>query len=178
MRTMLKLSKDENGVSVDLTLYRSKNGSLLYLTTSRPDIYYSISVCARYQSNLKQPHITAVKRIIRYVSGTLNYGIWYSKDFNMSLAGFSDADWARDADERKSTRGSYFYFRNSFVSWHNKNQKSISLSTADAKYIVVDSCWTQLLWMKQMLTNYGIVLDSFTVFCDNTSTINILKNPV
>ena len=90
MGTTLKLSNDESGVSVDPTLYRSMIGSLLYLTASCLDICYSVGVCARYQSDTKESYITTIKRIIRYVSGTLDYGIWYSKDSNISLVGFSD----------------------------------------------------------------------------------------
>ena len=108
MSTMLKLSKDESGVSVDPTLYRSMIGSLLYITASCPDICYSVGVCTRYQSDPKESHISVIKRIIRYVSGALIYGIWYSKDFNVSLAGFSDADWSWNADDRKSTSGGCF----------------------------------------------------------------------
>ena len=89
-------------------MYKSMIGSLLYLTTSCPDIYYSIGVCARYQCNPKKSHITAIKRIIRYVSGTLDYGIWYSKDSNVSFVGFSDANWTGNADDRKSISGSCF----------------------------------------------------------------------
>ena len=142
MSTTLKLSKDENEVNVDPTLYRSMIGSLLYLTASRLDICYSVGVCARYQSNPKESHISVVKRIIRYVSRTLDYGIRYSKDFNVNLPRFSDADWAGNADDRKSTSGGYFYLRNNLLSWHSKKQNSISLSTAEAKYIAMGSCCT------------------------------------
>ena len=92
MSTTLKLYKDESEVSVDPTLYRSMIGSLLYLTTRHPDICYSVGVCARYQFDPKESQINALKRINSYVSGTLDYGIWYSKDSNVNLAGFSDVD--------------------------------------------------------------------------------------
>ena len=116
MSTTLKLSKDESGISVDLILYTSMISSLLNPTGSCIDICHSISVCARYQSNPKESHITILKRIIRYVSGTLDYGICYSKDSNVSLAGFSDTDWAGNADDKKSTSGCYFYSGNNQVS--------------------------------------------------------------
>ena len=80
-------------------------GSLLYLTASRLDIAFSVGVCARYQANSKESHVGVVKRIIKYVNGTADYGIWFSKDTNSSLAGYSDADWAGNADDRKSTSG-------------------------------------------------------------------------
>ena len=88
MGTNVKLTKDENGSSVNQTLYRSMIGSLLYLTISRPNIYFSVEVCARYQANPKEFHLAAVKRIIRYVNGTTDFGIWYSKDTDINLAGF------------------------------------------------------------------------------------------
>ena len=153
-------------------------GSLLYLTASRPDLAFSVGVCARFQAQPKESHLLAVKRIIRYVHGTTDLGLWYSCDTNVSLAGFSDADWAGNVDDRKSTSGACFYYGNNLIAWLSKKQASISLSTAEAEYIAAGSCCTQLLWMKQMLLDFGMVVDSLTVFCDNTSAINISKNPV
>ncbi|XVF38075.1 hypothetical protein REPUB_Repub20aG0066500 [Reevesia pubescens] len=120
-----KLSKDENNVSIDHSLYKSMIGSLLYLTASRPDIYFSVGVCARFQANPKESHLGAVKRIIRYVSGTCYYGIWYSKDTTSSIVGYSDAYWANNADDRKSTTSDCFYLGNNLVSWFNKKHNSI-----------------------------------------------------
>ena len=94
------------------------------------------------------------------------------------MVGYSDADWAGNADDRKSTSGGCFYVRNCLIAWLSKKQNSISLSTAEAEYIAAGSCCTQLLWMKQMLHDYGIDQDTMIVFCDNTSAINISKNPV
>ena len=104
MSTTLKLSKDASGKSVDQTLYRGMIGSLLYLTASRPDISFSVGVCARYQSDHKESHLSSVKRVICYMNGTSNYGIWYSFDTNPSLVGYSDADWAGNCDDRKALR--------------------------------------------------------------------------
>ena len=116
MSTTLKLSKDASGKSVDQTLYRGMIGSLLYLTTSRPDISFSVRVCARYQSDPKESHLSSVKRVIRFVNGTSNFGIWYSFDTNPSLVGYSDADWAGNCDDRKSTSGGCFFLGNNLVS--------------------------------------------------------------
>ncbi|KAK0588363.1 hypothetical protein LWI29_000056 [Acer saccharum] len=178
MSTTLKLSKDASGKSVEQTLYRGMIGSLLYLTASRPDISFSVGVCARYQADPKESHLSSVKRIIRYVNGTSNYGIWYSFDTNASLVGFSDADWAGNCDDRKSTSGGCFFLGNNLVSWFCKKQNSISLSTAEAEYIAAGSGCTQLMWMKQMLVDYGFNQGTLTLFCDNMSAINISKNPV
>ncbi|XP_065617297.1 uncharacterized mitochondrial protein AtMg00810-like [Quercus suber] len=155
MRPNVKLTVDVLGKSVDPSLYRSMIGSLLYLTTSRPDISYSVGVCARYQANPKESHMTALKRIIKYVKTTAEFGVWYSKDTNDVLAGYSDTDWAGNADDRKSTSGGCFYVGNNLVSWMSKKQNSISLSTAEVEYIAASNCCTQLLWMQKLLHDYG-----------------------
>ncbi|XP_024195543.1 uncharacterized mitochondrial protein AtMg00810-like [Rosa chinensis] len=156
MSTTTKLSEDLNGKSIDSTLYRSMIGSLLYLTASRPDISYSVGVCARFQANPKESHLEAVKRIIRYISGTIDCGIFYTFDTNVEIAGYSDADWGGNLKNRKSTSGGCFFIGNNLVAWHSKKQNCISLSTAEAEYVAAGSCCTQMLWMKQMLHDYGI----------------------
>ena len=104
------------GKSVDTSLYRSMIGSLLYLIASKPNISYSMGMCARYQANPKESHMIALKRIIKYVKTTTNFGVWYSKDTNDVLAGYSDTDWAGNADDKKSTSGGCFYVGNNLVS--------------------------------------------------------------
>ena len=137
-----KLTNDPLGKSVDVTLYKSMIGCLLYLTAIRPDIAFSVGVCSRFQSNPKVSHLNAVKRIIKYVGGTCNYGLFYSKEFNLSLASFSDSNWAGNADDRKSTTGGCFYVGANLVAWMSKKQNFVSLSTAKAEYIVAGSCFS------------------------------------
>jgi hypothetical protein len=153
-------------------------GSLLYLTASRPDISFSVGVCARIQANPKESHLTTVKRIIKYVKDTLLYDIWYSRETNLVVVGYSDADWAGNADDRKSTSGGCFYVGNNLMAWMSKKQASISLSTTEAKYIAAGSCCTQLLWMKTLLGDYWFSQGTMIINYDNTSAINIFKNPV
>ncbi|CAM8894044.1 unnamed protein product [Rhodiola kirilowii] len=176
--THVKVTKDEAGAKVDQTLYRSMIGSLLYLTASRPDIAHEVGVCARYQANPNESHLMNVKRIIRYVCGTADYGLWYTKDTNSCLVGYCDVDWTGNAEDRKSKSGGCFFLGNNLVSWFSKKQNSISLSTAEAEYIAAGSSCTQMLWMKQMLKEYGVKQDVMTLYCDNMSAINISKNPV
>ena len=128
------------GVELDPTLYRSMIDSLLYLTASKPDIAFSVGVCARFQPAPKESHLTVVKRIICYINGTSDYGIWYSRDLNECLVAYSYADWAECIDDRKSTSDGCFYLGNNLVSWMSKKQNSVSLSTAEAKYIAAASC--------------------------------------
>ena len=144
MSPNVKLIVDLLGKSVDPSLYRSMIGCLLYLTASKPHISYSVEVCARYQANPKESHIIAVKRIIKYVKSTSNFGVWYDKDTNDMLAGYFDADWAENANDRKSTSDGCFYLGNNLVSWMSKKKNSISLSlsTTEAKYIDAGSCYT------------------------------------
>ena len=163
MSSSTKLNVDSSGVEVSPTLYRSIIGSLLYLIASRPDIAFSVSVCARYQAAPKESHLTAVKRIIRYINGTPDYGLWYSKDSNGLW--YANADWAGSVDDRKSTSRGCFYLGNNLVSWMNKKQNSVSLSTAEAENIAAGSCCTQLLWMKKLLHDYGIPQDTM---CEST----------
>ncbi|CAL9004198.1 unnamed protein product, partial [Prunus brigantina] len=101
---------------------------------------------AWYESDPKESHLFAVKRIIKYVSGTIEFGLWYTYDTSVNLIGYSDADWAGCSDDRKSTSGGVFYVGNNLVAWHSKKQNSVSLSTAEAEYVAAGSCCTQLLW--------------------------------
>ena len=116
MSPNVKLIVDLLGKSVNSSLYRSMIGSLLYLTTSRPNIIYSVGMCARYQANPKEFHMIALKRIIKNVKTTADFGVWYNKDTNDVLARYSDVDWAGNADDRKSTSEGCFYVGNNLVS--------------------------------------------------------------
>ena len=178
MATNAKLTNDPSGESVDVTLCRSMIGCLLYLTASPPDIAFSVGVCSRFQSNPKVSHLNGVKRIIKYVGGTCDYGLFYSKESNLSLARFSDFDQAGNADDKKSTTGEGFYVEANLVAWMSKKQNYVFLSTTEVEYIVTGSCCSQLLWMKKLLSDYGIAQDTMVVYCDNSSAIDISKNPV
>lgn len=120
--THLKLSKDEKGFSVDQSLYRSMIDNLLYLTISRPDVNFVVGVCPRYQPEPKVSHISQVKRILKYVKGTSEYGILYSHDSNYMLVGYCDADWTDSVDDRKSTYGGCFFLQNNLISWFSKKK--------------------------------------------------------
>ena len=112
----------------------------MYLTTSRPDILFSVCMCARFQSNPKKSHIIAAKRIIRYLKGTSNLGLWYSKDSSLNLIGYSDANYGGYKIDRKSKSGTCQFLGSNLISWHSKKQSSIALSTAAIEYVAVESC--------------------------------------
>ncbi|KAL6337931.1 hypothetical protein AAG906_005396 [Vitis piasezkii] len=130
MSSFIKLDMDEKGKSIDSTMYRGMIGSLLYLTASRPDIMYSVCLCARFQSCPKESHLSVIKRILRYLKRTMNISLWYPKGDNFELIGFSDADFAGCRVERKSTSGTCHFLGHSLVSWHSKKQNSVALSMA------------------------------------------------
>ncbi|RVX10821.1 Retrovirus-related Pol polyprotein from transposon RE1 [Vitis vinifera] len=159
MSSSIKLDMDEKSKSIDSTMYRSIIGCLLYLTASRPDIMYSVCLCARFQSCPKESHLSAVKRILRYLKGTMNIGLWYPKADNFKLIGFSDADFAGCKVERKSTSGTCHFLGHSLVSWHSKKQNSVALSTAEAEYIAVGLCCAQILRMKQTLSDFNLIFE-------------------
>jgi hypothetical protein len=135
MATNGHLDLDEGGKPIDLKLYRSMIGSLLYLTTSRPDIMFSVCMCARFQVAPKECHLTAVKRIMRYLKYSPNIGLWYPKGAQFELVGFSDLDYASCKVDRKSTSGGCQLLGRSLVSWSSNKQNSVALSTAEAEYI-------------------------------------------
>ncbi|KAJ9539488.1 hypothetical protein OSB04_032221 [Centaurea solstitialis] len=135
MTPPLKLDKDSNEKSVDVTLYRGMIGSLLYLTGSHPDIMYATCLCARYQADPKESHMKAIKRIFRYLKGTPNLGLWYPRDSGFNLTAFSDSDFAGCKIDRKSTTGGCQLLGGKLVSWTSKKQNLVSTSTAEAEYV-------------------------------------------
>ena len=154
-------------------------GSLLYLTTSRPNIMLAVGLVARYQATPKQNHLLGVKIIFRYLQGTAQYGLWYPKGKSFTLKTYTDADWASCVDDRKSTSGGAFYLGRSLVAWPSKKQTSITLSTTEAEYIAATTCCTQVMWMKQTLQDMKVSIDEpISIKRDNTSAISISKNPI
>ena len=138
-----------------MILFASMIGSLLYLFASRPDIMFNVCMCARFQANPKESHISAVKRIMRYLLGTINLGLWYPKNSFYNLIGYSDSDFAGCKIDKKSTSGTCHFIGSALVSCHSKKQNNVALSTTEAEYISAISCCAQILWMKQQISDYG-----------------------
>nr|GEU69935.1 uncharacterized mitochondrial protein AtMg00810-like [Tanacetum cinerariifolium] len=157
-----KLKVDLVGKPVDHTDYRSMIGLLMYVTSSRPDIMFATCMCARYQANPNEYHVSAVNRIFRYLIWTINLGLWYPKDSGFDLTAYSDADHAGCHLDRKSTSGSVQFLGDKLVCWSSKKQNCVSISTAESKYVAVSSCCAQVLWMRTQLTDYGFFYDKET----------------
>ncbi|GJU63319.1 retrovirus-related pol polyprotein from transposon TNT 1-94 [Tanacetum coccineum] len=140
------LDADLSGTPVDQTKYRSMVGALMYLTASRPDIVHATCYCARYQAKPTEKHLTAVKRIFRYLKDSINMGLWYPKDTGFELTAFSDSDHAGCLDSRKSTSGGIqFLGGDKLVSWSSKKQDCTSMSLAEAEYVSLSACCAQVL---------------------------------
>ncbi|XP_019237847.1 PREDICTED: uncharacterized protein LOC109217994 [Nicotiana attenuata] len=146
MSSSTSLDKDEQGIPLDETKYRGMIGSLLYLTASRQNIMFSVCKCARFQSAPKESHLTVVKRINRYLIGTVSHGLWYPRSNNFKLEGFSDADLVGDKEDRKNTSGTCQLLGKALISWNTKKQGSVALSTLI------------LLWMSHQLGDHELII--------------------
>ncbi|GJZ47943.1 retrovirus-related pol polyprotein from transposon TNT 1-94 [Tanacetum coccineum] len=173
-----KLDEDLSGIPVDQTQYRSMIGSLMYLTASRPDLVFAVCMCARYQSKPTKKHLEAVKRVFRYLQGSINMGLWYPKDTAMALTAYADADHAGCQDTRRSTSGSAQFLGDKLVSWSSKKQTSTSISSTEAEYIAMSGCCAQILWMRSQLSDYGFAYNHIPLYCDNKSAIALCCNNV
>ncbi|KAK6124579.1 hypothetical protein DH2020_041675 [Rehmannia glutinosa] len=171
----LQVKQSKDGTFISQTKYTRDLTWMQKLIASRTDITFAVGVCARFQFAPKESHMTSLKSIIRYVGATTDLGIWYTKDINTNLVGFSDSDWAGDVVDQKSTTGGCFYLENNLVSWYSKKQNCVSLLTVESEYVAVGSCCTQLLWVNQMIEDYGLQSGTLIVYCDNMSYISTDK---
>ncbi|GJX89741.1 putative ribonuclease H-like domain-containing protein [Tanacetum coccineum] len=178
MKTHKPLLKDADGEDVDEHLYRSMIGSLMYLTSSRPDIMFAVCACARFQVNPKISHLHAVKRIFRYLKGQPKLGLWYPKDSPFDLVAFTDSDYAGASLDRKSTTGGCQFLGCRLISWQCKKQTVVANSTTKAEYIAASNCCGQVLWIQNQLLDYGYNFMHTKIYIDNERTICIVKNPI
>ena len=165
---------------VNPTTYRSLMGSLKYLTHTRPDLMFSVGYLSRYMENPTTEHMSAVKRILRYVKGTLDLGLVYEKnEAGIKLVGYSDSDYAGDPDDRKSTTGMAFFLGNNLICWASQKQKIVALSSCEAEYVAATTAACQGIWLARLigeLMNKEMI--SMTLMVNNKSAIALSKNPV
>ncbi|GJY18468.1 hypothetical protein Tco_0389959 [Tanacetum coccineum] len=153
-------------------------GSLMYLTSSRPDIMFSVCACSRFQVQPKVSHLNAVKRIFRYLKGQPKLGLWYPKDSPLILEAFSDSDYAGASLDRKSTTGGCQFLGSRLISWQCKKQTVVANSTTEAEYIAASHCCGQVLWIQNQMLDYGFNFMQTKIHVDNESAICVIKNPV
>ena len=181
MEARLKLSKVSGTPNVDATLYRSLVGSLRYLVHTRPDISFAVGYVSRYMESPQQEHMGAVKHLLRYIAGTIDFGLRYARHGNPSLdlVGYSDSDLGGDIDDRKSTTGIIFFLDDMPVSWQSQKQRVVALSSCEAEYIAGAAGACQAVWLARLRSDVlGTELRPPQLRMDNMSAIALSKNPV
>lgn len=174
-----KIDMDDGGERVDETFYKQIIGSLMYITNTRPDLQFSVSLLSRFMSKPTQLHVQAAKRVLRYLRGTVDFGIWYKRGGSGEIQVYTDSDFAGDVESRKSTSGYVFLMDDAAVAWLSKKQPIVTLSTTEAEYVAASICACQAVWFKRVLEELGHrVREGTIIWCDNTSTIKLSKNPV
>lgn len=177
--TKSKLSASSGTPVPDPSYYRSLAGALQYLTITRPDISYAVQQACLFMHDPREHHLHLVKRILRYVRGTLDYGLRLFRSSSMDLVAYSDADWAGCPDTRKSTSGYCVFLGNNLVSWSSKRQATVSRSSAEAEYRGVANAVAESCWLRQLLLElHRPPRQATVVFCDNVSAMYIASNPV
>jgi hypothetical protein len=161
---------------VDPSLYQQLIGSLMYLVNTRPDICFVVS---QFQVEPRQEHWIAAKHVLRYICGTINYGLKYTTSSDIQLHGFTDSDWAGSAKDRKSTSGMCFSLGSAMISWSSRKQKSVALSTVEAEYMETCEASTEEVWLRKLISDlFDQTPELTTIYCDNQSCIRLSEHPV
>lgn len=151
----------------------------MYLTATRPDIMHAVNLISRYMESPREMHLLVVKRILRYLQETINFGLLSKKSEQSVLTGFADSDYAGDLDDRKSTSGCVFMMGSGAISWSSRKQSIVTLSTNEAEFVAATSCTCQVVWLCKLLEELHFQQKRLTpIYCDNSSAINLFKNPV
>jgi len=177
----VELRKSKVG-NVDPTYIKNLVESLRYLTCTRPNIFYGVGLINRYMDIPDQFHLNTTKRILRDIKGTINEGMFYASSKNFNSVGYSDNDWGRDQDERKSifqVKLSTSFMGDTSFTWSSKNQSIVTLSSCEAEYVVINSAVCHLLWLRNMLKFLGFSQENpIEIYINNWSVIALAKNPV
>ena len=174
------VAADGHSKPTDKVRYQSMVGSLLYVAiATRPDISQAVGAVSQFNSAPTEAHLTAVKRILRYLKGTIDLSLQYKCTKNIEVTGYSDADWASDMDSRRSTTGNVFKMAAGAVTWLSQKQSTVALSTAEAEYIALSSATQEVIWLRQLLTDIGEnCTKPVTVWEDNQAAIGLTRNPI
>jgi len=177
--TCAKVSADAGPAVADPTAYRSLAGALQYLTFTRPDIAYAVQQICLHMHDPREAHLVAAKRILRYLQGTLHFGLIIPRSAPTQLVVYTDADWAGCPDTRRSTSGYAVFLGGSLVSWSSKRQPTVSRSSAEAEYRAVANGVAEVSWLQQLLQELHHPLQSASiVYCDNVSAVYLSSNPI
>ena len=174
-----KLTQDGGELIDDVTMYRCMVGSLIYMTITRPDLSYAVGLVSQFMQSPRKPHLDSVRRIMRYVKSTIQYGLFYAYGSDLHLSGYTDADWAGSPYDRRSTSGYSFTLGSGAVSWSSKKQPTVALSSTEAEYRGAALAACEIDWLCTLLHSLDIVVDyAVVLYCDNMSSIKLSSNPV
>ncbi|KAL6327135.1 hypothetical protein AAG906_014953 [Vitis piasezkii] len=174
-----KLGEYPNQVPTDKGRYQRLVGKLIYLSHTRPDIAYAVSVVSQFMHCPSEDHMSAVMQILRYLKSSPGKGLMFSKNDHLRVEGYTDADWAGNIMDRKSTSGYFTFVGGNLVTWRSKKQKVVALSSAEAEFRGMAKGLCELLWLRRLLTEIGFAPDSeMKLFCDNKAAIDISHNPI
>ena len=174
-----KLSKNDESANVNQIMYRSMIGKLQYVVHSRPDIALFVGIVAIFYANPRENHLMAVKRIMRYLKGTEDFVLYYKKTEKINLKAYIDTNWGGNIDDRETISGGALFLGKRLVTWTSKKQNCTSQSTAEAEYVATTTNCTNIVWIKHLLKGMKEeISEPMILYCDNTSAINISKNPV
>jgi hypothetical protein len=151
----------------------------MYLTNTRPGIYFAVNTLSQFLVEPRCVHLVAAKHVMRYLKGTIDYGLSYDGDHNFTLSGYTDAYWAGSVTNRKITSRCCFSLGSAMISWQSRKQSNIALSTAKAEYIAACSASCKAIWLRKLLTGlFDLEMEATTILCDNQSYIKMTENPV
>ena len=178
MISSLKLPKDATAAVPDPSMFRSVVGALQYALFTRPELTYSVNKVSQFMHSPQEHHWKAVKRILRYLKGTLHHGLLIKCSTNTDLMGFCDSDWGNDIDDRKSTTGYCVYFGSNIVSWSSHKQKVVSRSSTEAEYRGIAAVLTDIIWLQSLLSELRIFTSVPNVYSDNLGAVLLSANPI
>jgi transposase InsO family protein len=179
MEPNLKLMPDEGDFVDDPDTYRRLVGKLIYLTITRPDISYAVSIVSQFMTNPRVPHMNAVIRILKYLKNAPGRGLFYRSSGHLRIEGYTDADWAGSPSDRKSTTGYCTFIGGNLVTWRSKKQSVVARSSAEAEYRAMAHTTCELTWLRTVLQEFGLLTQGPTpLYCDNQAAIHIASNPV
>lgn len=173
------LSPVDSTPPIDPTQYRKLVGSLQYLAFTRPDISFAINKLSQFMHTPRQSHWQALKRVLRYLKGTVHHGLYLHRASPLTLRAFSDSDWGGVHDGGRSTTSYILYLGSNIISWRSSRQKSVSRSSTEAEYKAVANAAAEISWVQNLLLELGIKsLHTPRLFCDNTGATYLCANPV
>ena len=168
MMMNLKLLGDTTYETVDATLYRKMIGSLMYLMNKRLDICFEVNTLSQYMVEPRHFHLIAAKHVLRYLKGTIDYGLRYAANCEFRLVGYTDSDWVGSVTDQKITSRCCFSLGSAVIVWRNRKQTSVALSTIEAKYITGCSASNEVVWLRKMLSGlFDLEMDATCIYCDN-----------